>query len=468
MAPNRGPPPPPPAPNIRPIDPRGPHPPGQHHGPAPPPPPPPPPPIIHHSIIFSDVTPRQPMTADDCRKKLTTYAAYLIRKHATSNANSGTWAKAEFMQEAVAEEEIVKLIKQLNEKGPSAAEKMGKLFPFQQTQVTKVLDHLRNFNKDPNFEWSLAQLNREERRLKDPKKKETTAILVYLKRAPIKDLDPIALHRAIERHFKPINEELFNGPRPPPELPPPPVPLRIHSKHRPGRGRSSHSDSSSDGPSSDSDDSRTTFSTEPSTVSSGSHPRRRRSHVRSHSRHRTYRQHFLPNRASRNHSPEERIVHVEVAPEPPRQWPATTLDPASVAAAAYQAGKMDADAERLGVSYRHRHSPPAERAVVHQGFSDPYDDDYVPPRAPYGRRPARDYVRVHDPIPDELMRRQQQDQEDRLRRYVEVNDYERRPRIVRYDFEPYHEPRSPFQPLHPEYPIRGPRYSSSSDSYSYL
>ncbi|RDW94850.1 hypothetical protein BP5796_00613 [Coleophoma crateriformis] len=455
MASTRGPPPPP----VRPNDPRGAPPPGPRPGP---PPPPPVLPMIQSSIIISDITPRRPLTADDCRKKLTTYAAFLIRKQATSNANSGTWAKAEIIPEVVAEEEIVKLIKNLNEKGPSAAEKMGKLFPFQQGQVTKILDHQRSIDKDPNFQWSLAQLNREERRLKDPKKKETTAILVYLKRTPNRDIDPIALHRAIERHFQPINEALHNGPPPPTEPPLPPLPLHIPPKRRRGRGRSSHSDSSSDGSSSyDSDDSRTTFSTQPSTVSSGSHYRRRRSHVRSHSRHRTYRQHYLPNRASRNHSPEEEIVQVEIAPEPSR--PAPTLSP--IVAAAYQAGKMDSDAERLGVSYRYRHSPPGERAVVHQRFPDSYDDDYVPPRAPYGRRPSRDYVRVHDLIPDELMRRRQQDQEDRLRRYVEVND--RRPRIVRYDFEPYHEPPSPFQPLHPEYPIRGRRYSSSNDSYSY-
>ncbi|RDW77569.1 hypothetical protein BP6252_05622 [Coleophoma cylindrospora] len=192
---------------------------------------------LDNYVQVSDITPLKPVTADDCREKLTTYAAFLIRKQATSDANSETWARAEFIQEVVTEEEIVKVIKQLNEKGPSAAEKMGKLFPFQQSQVTKVLDHLRNIGKDPNFEWSLAQLNREERRFEDSKKKETTIIMVYLKRTPIEDIDPIALYQAIERHFKPVDEALTNEtPLPAEHLQQPPA---IESSYELGHSKKS-------------------------------------------------------------------------------------------------------------------------------------------------------------------------------------------------------------------------------------
>ncbi|RDW61415.1 hypothetical protein BP5796_11307 [Coleophoma crateriformis] len=174
----------------------------------------PPPPSL--SNISGPIEPRKPfppseihpeiLTATYCREKLTVYALFSIRKQVLRDGHSGTWAKAEIIQENIADEEIAKQIKRLNDKGPSAAEKMEKLFPFQQGQVTKTLDYQSANDNNPNFEWSLAQLHCEKRRFKDSKKKETTAILVYLKRAPIEDIDPIALYQ----YFKSINEALAN------------------------------------------------------------------------------------------------------------------------------------------------------------------------------------------------------------------------------------------------------------------
>lgn len=479
----RGPPPPPPAPEVRgrPQPPAGfidlnrrapppPLPPPGAMRPGPPLPLPPPAPPIINSVQVSDITPRKNLTADDCRKKLTSYTCFSIRKLVTTD--QGTWAKAEFIHEVLAPEEIAKQLKRLNEKGPSVAEKKAKLFPFQHGQVTRVLDNQINSDRDPNFEWSLAQLDREERRLKDPKKKETTSIIVYLKRTPAKGVDPIALQQAIERIHRPANEALAHGqppaqerPSPPPaHLHPPPAAQRIPNR----RSRSRHSDSSSD-VSHDSDDSRTTRSTDTqdSSISSGSHYRRRPNrHARSHSRHRIYRQHYLGDRAGRYPSPERVLVQVErqyiPVPEPPGQAPVQALD---AVAAAYQAGRVDADADRIGLRDRYSPSPRAERAIVHQAahFADPHEDDWLPPQPLYGRPLPRDYT-----TQEELIRRRVRDREDHQRRYVEADDHGRRPRLTRYgSFEPFDE--SPQFPAHFSrgFPFRARRYPPSSDTYSY-
>jgi hypothetical protein len=59
------------------------------------------------------------------------------------------------------------------------------------------LDDLMTQESDTNFEWSLVQLDRKE--LKNKKgQKETSTVTVYVKRAPLKNLNAIALFDAIE------------------------------------------------------------------------------------------------------------------------------------------------------------------------------------------------------------------------------------------------------------------------------
>ncbi|KAL3423391.1 hypothetical protein PVAG01_05138 [Phlyctema vagabunda] len=493
------PPPPPPPPNVRgpPPPPAGftgrpAHPPA-FGGPIPPPggrPGPPPgfaaqmpPPMqrIKNSIKYSDVTPRTPKTEEESRKKLTTYLVYTIRKH--NAKNGGTWAQADVHQEAFAQEDIVKDVKRLNDAGPSAAEKKARLYPYQQTQVTRALDNTMNEEPDRNFEWSLAQLDREERKIKGGKK-ETTTISVYLKRAPHKDLSAIALSTAIDRANSEMNERLM---RPPP---PQPVPVQHHGAgpaadagivkldgnhgtKRDDKRRRSRDDSSSSGSDSDSDDSRSSYGTDsdtqPSTISStGSHRRRRSGHQRrSHSRRRPiHRQHYINER--RIESPERRYAPERAyVPEIPRAV-VPMIDPV---AAAYQAGRNDNQAERFGLDRPAARLEP--RAVVSYGaphFDERYDEPRYMMREDYGRAyPRDDYVRQRREAEEYMERRPRMEQYYEEPRAMRRSPSIREPRDPYPVESPYREPRfrdSAYRdPLIRDIPLR-PRYAPSDSSWS--
>jgi hypothetical protein len=110
-------------------------------------------------------------------------------------------------------------VKKLSEIGiqRSVSDKRAALRPFQQGQVNRLLDELSSGKTDSNFEWLIVQLDRKEF-INKKGHREASAITVYLKRAPLEDINPISLFDDIERP-KQVKLELLN--RPPPRSEPP-------------------------------------------------------------------------------------------------------------------------------------------------------------------------------------------------------------------------------------------------------
>lgn len=490
--PPMGPPPPPPAP-------------GQRGGQRPPQPPPgvpiprPPPPggmpvmqqlPIRQSIRIQDITPPMIMDEKACLKKLTTYAAYTIRKcppRDPKKERRGTWARAEIIEEHWPQEDILKQVKKLGESRRSVADKTKVLAPNMQNQITTLVDGLASGERDRAFEWSLVQLDTVQKpvSLRNGKKGglyETVTMSVFVKRSPRKDLNPIILFENIERSKA---ERMQPPPQPqaPPNNGPPQGFTQIIDMSKEGggkgkgeKGRSKsrekqyhkHDDSSSgDSSSSDTDSgsgsSHTGSDSLLTSISSKSlGHRRHRSHdkkpYRSHSRHREPRRYYVD--SPRAHSPELHFHSADAyggvprpyVPDVPRLVPAAPVfDPV---AAAYQAGKDDRDAERFGTADRIIERPvervierviePRPVPVISYGRPEPryaeprFDDRYV------------DDLRLEE---DFLRRRDAEEYiEGRLDGRAEGRrpfDFDRRPSDILYEGRrPSEYDRRPFEPLY--------------------
>ncbi|CZR66396.1 uncharacterized protein PAC_16297 [Phialocephala subalpina] len=127
-----------------------------------------PPKIIQQSSRIRDITPQKLLTEADCLQKLTEYKS-----------------------------DIKKQAKRLSEKGNSITEKRAAFAQFQQGQVIALLDDLASKEFDRNFEWSLVQMDRTEKKVSSsrPSKKvfETAVIILYVKRAPLLSLNAVML-----------------------------------------------------------------------------------------------------------------------------------------------------------------------------------------------------------------------------------------------------------------------------------
>jgi len=406
---------------------------------------------------------------------LTTYEAHTIRKipPLDPKKEKSSWARSEITRESLSPEEVAKQVKRLNEsrRTPvSVVDKKQALQPFQQKQVNNLLDDLNNGEGDRYFAYSLVQLDSKIRPLKHGQR-ETTVITVYVKRAPIKEASPVAIYHALEKMKA---ERMANLTRPPPP-PPQPQPMqqpqqqpqqggqgkqggpeiikiepgdkgkdkdqRRNSKpRRQSRRRYQHSDSHSSRSSifDSEDDYSDGYSSADTSKSSESMDRRygnRNGRRRSQTRVREHRRQFLIDDVG--HSPDPRIrdsfgggpipTHV---PEVPRGVP--TVPPFDPVAAAYHAGKIDADSERFGLDRTPRVRPiAAERAIVSYGRLEPRF-------APEGRYEPRFDTRYHDDVDDfryrdeEFRRREVEDYIDRRERDSRV-DYHRRtsePRVI--------------------------------------
>ncbi|KAF4621893.1 hypothetical protein G7Y89_g14452 [Cudoniella acicularis] len=183
-----------------------------YHGPPPPPPPPPPsgcgprfiPPLREqvNSTRVIDITPRTLLDAPTSRMNLTSYSLYTIKKTVPTNPREkSTWARAEVVEEKLVRSEIISRIRKLNGGRESVGEKKASLQPFQQGQISSLLDDLATREHDPNFEYSLVQLDIKKRLIsKVPKKMETVSMSIYVSRTPLEGLDPIILEHNIERN----------------------------------------------------------------------------------------------------------------------------------------------------------------------------------------------------------------------------------------------------------------------------
>jgi hypothetical protein len=392
------------------------------------------------------------MNESACLKKLTTYAAYTIQKCRPSDPKKeprGTWARAEIIEERWPQEDILRQIKKLSDRGRSVADKKKELGHNMQGQITALVDDLASKERDRAFEWSLVQLDTVQkpvslRRGRRGSLYETVTMTVYVMRAPLKDMNPVILFQNIEK----MKADSMRPPQPPPAAPQQPAqPVqqfikveRPVSKNRDqGRSKSrekkyhDHGDSStSDGFDSDtaSRSSYTDSDSMDTSISSRSHGRRDhgRAAVRSHSRHRPRKTYYIdPPRA---HSPEHRYdtyAHRPYAPEVPRGIPAvpalSSYDPVT---AAYHAGKADAEAERYGTANQVIARPIISYGRIEPALLEPRrsEPDYADPR----------YVEELRGYEEHAFRRREREAED----YIDSRLDGRRPHIERPHIERRH------------------------------
>lgn len=198
---------------------------------------------IQNGARISNITSPRVMEELDALKLLTTYKVFTMRKLVPENPrHKSSWAVAEIYEERLAQPEIIKLIKRLNESKRTVSDKKAALQPYQTTQVNNVMDDLVATDQDPaNFEWALVQLDSVQKALptSDRGKKryrETVTITVYAKRSPHPDRNPAALLHQLERlraeqerdqreHERMMQEAMRPRPPPPQPLPLPPQPM---------------------------------------------------------------------------------------------------------------------------------------------------------------------------------------------------------------------------------------------------
>lgn len=500
---NNMPPPPPPPPGWR-GPPNG----GRPPGPPPPPPPgvrPPGPPnggpgpqgfpmqmqmpIRQQSSRICDITPPQILNESACLKKVTTYAVFTIQKAPGQDPkkDKATWARAERNEERLEQADILKQIKKLNEsRSRTVTEKKAALAPFQQGQINSLLDDQATEERDRNFEWSLVQLETKTKPVSSRTGKkgqyETVTMTIYLKRAPLKHLNPAMILQAIER-----NSAESLRPRPPPNQqqpphnaggrdggPPPaeiieikngnkgvkgkptkiPTPTKVRHRKRSHHSHSSRSDShgsdSYDSESGSDASSRRSLNTSISAESHRSRDPRRysRGPIRSHSRHRPERTrtYYLDNRA---HSP---VQHFGEIPRPfVPEVPHASQDINPIVHAAYQAGKEDERAERVGFDRLPPRPVVVERPMVVERVIE--RQPVIEPRAvvSYGvAQPHRYEPRYYDDnldprTEDYLLRRQEAEE------YMERLDRRKQSEPIymdrRLDREPIFVDRRPSEPV---------------------
>jgi hypothetical protein len=171
------------------------------------------------------IGPIVPLEEEACRKRLTSYEAYSIRKALSLNKTQEkstsplktqeqtTWAKSEHTRELWTQENIVTNIKELKD-NRIVSEKIEMLRHWQKRQVNHAFEGVKRAESDPNFEWSIVQIDQKFRPV--GKAKETTVITVYFKRTPRSDVNPVALYTAIEKVKAERIAQLGSPPPPPP------------------------------------------------------------------------------------------------------------------------------------------------------------------------------------------------------------------------------------------------------------
>lgn len=158
----------------------------------------------------SNIMPTTIRAAPTAEKQLTSFLVFTIRKVVPLNSREkATWADADIVEENFEHGEILRQIKRLDEKKETVLTKKMALKPFQAKQVNAVLEGLARREMNPNFEWSLVQLDSKTKDIPkqrgEKQKKETAVLTVYAKRAPLPDLNPVIL--LAQRDEKKMNDE---------------------------------------------------------------------------------------------------------------------------------------------------------------------------------------------------------------------------------------------------------------------
>ncbi|KAH6691118.1 hypothetical protein BKA61DRAFT_283800, partial [Leptodontidium sp. MPI-SDFR-AT-0119] len=370
---------------------------------------------LQQSVRIQDISPPKIMNEEMCLKRLTTYSMYTIYRASTGEIfdDLSTWARAEVIEEQLSQLDIVTQIDKLHQASLPVLEKKAALSRDQQTQITTLLDDLASREMDQNFCWVLAQLDTKSAVVEGKRKKmtfEDITILVFVRRAPIPNANPIMLYQAIERmkaaRFQaprppqpPAPQGLGHsqgGRRPPPPPPPPPggppqqKPVPILQQQRGGsskgktvsmskpissvfkKSKKQRREDSSDCYDSDSDDSSNTSST--SSTSMTARPgRSRHRRGRRNESDRTKGSGRRSSRRSRDRSSSPRSNQNSkmgsVQPHPSGTDPIT---------AAYYAGKEDVLAERSANSYGSQYpSQPQSSARYNHPYNSFRTDQYI-------------------------------------------------------------------------------------------
>jgi hypothetical protein len=180
--------------------------------------------IVNESSKINDVTPPVTLTEDYCRRQLTSFEVWTLRKlndpsnrvptggnkenrkekksFKTSKNPTKTklsWAKALWQREVYDRESILKKLRALDSNTSSVTSKKAALGQHQSRQVSDILNEKAREEFDPNFEWTLRQIDRKEVLNKETKHKETDTLTLYLKRAPHPNApSPIILYENIQ------------------------------------------------------------------------------------------------------------------------------------------------------------------------------------------------------------------------------------------------------------------------------
>ncbi|KAH9207627.1 hypothetical protein DL95DRAFT_527782 [Leptodontidium sp. 2 PMI_412] len=155
------------------------------------------------SIRMVDITPKPTLDEASCRKMLTTYQIYTIRKVLpVKPGEKATWTRSEIIKDPLLEGDIVASLKWLSnddfQTARTVKDKMATLDHFQHGQVTQLVDQLLNDEEDPRFGWTIAQLDRKESQAAHGKY-DAKILIIYVKRAPLERINPIPLYQAWEK-----------------------------------------------------------------------------------------------------------------------------------------------------------------------------------------------------------------------------------------------------------------------------
>lgn len=164
---------------------------------------------------------RDMMSRDDYQAALTTYRVWIIQQHPSlhqSESESQSWTKCSLTEDVRSHDDITRSLLILDSKLPSVNKKRLSLRPDQQTQISRLHETVINNETNPDFQWSLRQLNLIRSKSKPFQLIATiTAIFVYLARTPRAHVD---LQRLFEKQHmpeddsKPIDSSTANGAQP--------------------------------------------------------------------------------------------------------------------------------------------------------------------------------------------------------------------------------------------------------------
>lgn len=159
---------------------------------------------INPLATFNDITVPKVKTEKDYRKGFTTYEAYVVsptknEKEPKDKKSKGTtWTKASIIEHHLSSDVIATTVKELDAK-ESVTKKISELGSNQSTQVSNVLGKKLRPDRDMQFEWTIAQLEKSFNVYKNGKK-STRSITVYLKKSPKPDVDCEALYHRLSVH----------------------------------------------------------------------------------------------------------------------------------------------------------------------------------------------------------------------------------------------------------------------------